>query len=108
MLLSAMVVFYIDGPAVLPRANEEVEVDANFTACVSHFCSVLKVPRVVWAMTLLNLWFALGTVHIEFFSKFGKDEFDWSYETTAFLTAPIFIVAGVVGKYIGAKVIDHR
>ena len=80
---------------------------------------------VLWGMILLNIWFALGTVHVEFFAKFAEVEFDWGYETTAFITGPIvhrnlslhwmrkcfpfkFIVAGCVGKYIGATIIDKR
>jgi len=104
--LTCAVTFYIDGPKVLPRANEDAEVDSS--AFLTHFKNVCMVPRVLWGMILLNIWFALGTVHVEFFAKFAEVEFDWGYETTAFITGPIFIVAGCVGKYIGATIIDKR
>jgi len=95
---------YIDGPLVLPRDDENAMFDPNICANVWDTC---RIPRAFVGITATALFQSTAAVQVDFFAKFMHNEYDYDTDEATMMLAPIFVVAGIAGKYVGAKYMDH-
>lgn len=106
MVTMVSLCWYIDGPSVLPRTDETAQVDPK--KFFTHIWATITVPRILLTIVLVDFWFAIIQVQVEFASKFTEEEFGWSDGKTVLMTGLPVIILGSLGKLVGACVIERK